>query len=294
MKSLTRMLMVLGLLGSVHTVPAAAQANGAASEASIPDQAWYPPGYHDLRLVAAVHIETAPRDPETMLLVESPESGIVSYSVIDCGYGQDLPAEMDIVTVQLAALAVDIARLRWELPHLGYRLEIYDQPLLDYERAALADIAARQDELLRDAEEYPPDPTFGHEAFANREILGELARDMETRRLRLQPEKEGIDDGDWCGSGYGPFTIELVPASGRLWLINAFAFRVCERKIADPWDHLACAGWTQYSAGDDTMASGRYMYEVRWPGGTVELGARILQPDLSQYNNGETVVFRRN
>lgn len=293
MNTLTRMLLVVGLLGSVHAAPAAAQANLSASEASIPDQAWYPPGYHDLKLAAAVHIETAPRDPETMLLVESPESGIESYSVIDCGYGQDLPSDMDYETVQLAALAIDIARLRSELPYLGYRLEIYDQPLLDYERAALADIEVQLDDRLLEAEEYPPDPQFGYDASPNSDLLGELAQNMETRRLRLQPGKEGIDAENWCGSGYGPFTIELVPASGRLWLINAFAFRVCERKVADPWDHLAC-GWTQYVAGDDTMASGRYMYEVRWPGGAVERGARILQPDMSQYNGGETVVFRRN
>lgn len=293
MKTHIPALVVLGLMGVVPPVPAAAQEAEAASEAPVPDQAWYPPGYHDLRLIAAVHAETVPRDREWMLGEEDDDERAVSYIVYDCDLGKDLPDGMDYDTVQVTALALDVARLRSELRLLGYRPEIYEGPILDYERAALAHIAAQRAERLRDPENNPIYPQTRYDAEANFDLLGELARAMETRRRRLQRNKWPIIAGSGCGSGYGPFTIQLVPGNGQLWLINAFAFRVCERKVPDPWDHQAC-GWTEYLTGDDTMATGRYMYQVGWPGGTVQRGARLLQPDLSAYENGEVVVFRRN
>ena len=80
-----------------------------------------------------------------------------------------------------------------------------------------------------------------------------------------------------------------MPTSGQLWLINAFAFKVCERKVADPWDHGAC-GWSEFISGDTTTASGRYMYEARWPNGTVRRGAKVLQ----ETEDGGAIVIRRN
>lgn len=284
-------LLLAGLLVAIPFGPAGAQDSAPASAAPVPDQAWYPPGYLELRQIAAVHVETIPRDRAWVLIDWGDGSGL-SYGVVDCEIGQDLPDGMDYDEVQLAALALDIARMRSELRELDYRQDVYDGPLLDYERAALADIEVRRTERLRDPENHPIYPQYRYDAEPNFELLGELARDMESRRRRLQPEKWRIDGQNGCGSGYGPFTIELVPGNGRLWLINAFAFRVCERKVPNPWDHQAC-GWTEYVTGDDTMATGRYMYEVRWPGGAVQRGARLLQPDMSDYENGEVVVFRR-
>ena len=53
---------------------------------------------------------------------------------------------------------------------------------------------------------------------------------------------------------------------------------VCQRKAADPWRDVSC-GWRDYSDGEFTASPGRYMYEVRWPDGTVQRGAKVLERD---------------
>ena len=90
----------------------------------------------------------------------------------------------------------------------------------------------------------------------------------------------------------GPDDVAVVisPPNGRLWLINGFKFRVCERKGSDPWNHLAC-GWEEYWAGDGSHSSGRYIYEVRWPDGTVRRGARIIEFDPRDRN--QVIRFER-
>ena len=122
-------------------------------------------------------------------------------------------------------------------------------------------------------------------------MLGALKDELEARRQRLSPRLPGFVVSGGCGAGESEFEIRLVPATGELWLINAFAFRVCERKVADPWNHRACS-WSQYGEGDSTFASGRYMYEARWPDGTVKRGARVLEGNFEE-EDGTVITFRR-
>ena len=85
--------------------------------------------------------------------------------------------------------------------------------------------------------------------------------------------------------------IVLAPGSGQLWMLNAFDFQACEAKKRDPWDHRTC-GWTQYVAGDRTPGLGRYMYEVRWPDGKVDRGARVVEAPGAEPSD-RSLVFKR-
>lgn len=85
--------------------------------------------------------------------------------------------------------------------------------------------------------------------------------------------------------------IVLAPGNGQLWMLNAFDFQACEAKKRDPWDHRTCA-WSQYVAGDRAPGMGRYMYEVRWPDGKVDRGARVVEAPGAEPSD-RTLVFKR-
>jgi hypothetical protein len=274
------------LLVLQSTAPAAL----AQQVADVPDRDWYPEGYHDLRVAAAEQVETF-AEP------------LFSYDLYNCTLGEDLPEDMDEDERELATVALQIAEYRSDFAEIGYPLEVYDQPLLDFERWLLTgDVPVwgrEAAELLENPpraydeyseEELTPEVLAELELFQNG-MLGALNDELEQRRQRLSPRKPDFFVEGGCGAGEEPFEIKLVPANGELWLINAFAFRVCERKVPDPWNHRAC-GWTQYEAGDTTFASGRYMYEARWPNGSVKRGARVLQYDYNSDEGGE-VTFRQ-
>ncbi|WP_428679315.1 hypothetical protein [Sphingopyxis sp.] len=67
------------------------------------------------------------------------------------------------------------------------------------------------------------------------------------------------------------------PPNAEVWLVSAFAFRVCQRKKTDPWDRMGCR-WTEIQTGANKPLSGRFIYQVRWPDGTVRKGARDIAP----------------
>jgi len=288
------MLAACAAIGLVIAWPVTAQPENAV--VPVPNQSWYPEGYLDLRIAAAKQVADFPRDPLHVLAEDWNDPRLSTYDLIDCNLGSDLPDDLDNRTFLMSELALDVARMRSEFASLGYRPEVYDEPLLNHERAMLQAIASANPSsslpqlVTEDGISYsstPDDWLFLSDIQSDYDLLDAL----ESRRKRLQRRQpEFIVEGG-CGAGEEEFEIRLVPANGELWLINAFAFRVCERKVADPWNRRACS-WTQFVAGDTTFASGRYMYEARWPNGTVKRGARVLQPDYNSDDPG-SVLFRR-
>ncbi len=242
--------------------------------ASVPDQPWYPKGYRDFRIAAADEIATFPRESWTLMQRAEYDLGLCDDKYRDRAG-------------QYAELALEVARLGSEMKRLGYPAGVFEQPLLDYERDGLASLklpAAAQEAAA--AGSSAPDR------------LSALAAQMESRRQRAQTGMPIVYRG--CSSasvavaasrrrrfgalrGSPGVAIEMSPPGGHLWLLNGFAFRVCERKSGNPWDHIAC-GWNEYSAGAGAQVSGRYIYEARWPDGTVRRGARILEFDADGSN----------
>ena len=94
-----------------------------------------------------------------------------------------------------------------------------------------------------------------------------------------------------AGRGGASRKIVLAPGNGQLWMLNAFDFQACEAKKRDPWDHQRC-GWSQYVAGDQTPGLGRYMFEVRWPDGKVDRGARVVEAPGTEPSD-RSLVFKR-
>lgn len=75
-------------------------------------------------------------------------------------------------------------------------------------------------------------------------------------------------------------TLQTNPPSGEVLMLSAFAFRICQRKNADPWDRFQCR-WNEIETGVARPLSGRFVYQVRWPDGTVRKGSREIAPDQS-------------
>lgn len=263
----------------------------AVDPASIPDQPWYPPGYRDLLIAAASEVATFPRN---LLVVKQG----AEYNLTTCD-DQHPDRVFDAVEEQArAGLALEVSRIGFELKGLGYPADIYERPLRDYERELLA---AAGSGTARSAFEAQLNFEQRHDT-----ALAQLAAELERRRQGAQSGRPIVVQScpsppvtiNWDGGlpprvperGGEDVAIVISPPSGRLWLINGFAFRLCERKQRDPWNHVAC-GWSEYLTDDGAHLSGRYIYEVRWPDGTVQRGARILEFDPS--DRSQVIRFDR-
>lgn len=265
----------------------------AAIERSIPEQPWYPAGYRDLRIAAEIHWRSRvepepPPQPDTDMPDEAyeeypeeePDPDYVRrFDVISCWADSALPTAAEMMSPlddDFVLLALDVADVRVRLQDEGYPAAMYEDDLLQSERQALKKLP-----IPDDAEEYGSGFDFT-----------KFAAILEKKRRKLAPGKIEIMADGGCGAGEAGFNVRMVPASGRLWLISAFAFRVCERKARDPWTLTACR-WTEYGSGDEVTASGRYVYQVRWPDGTVQRGTRELQGEDGS-DEMATITFRKN
>lgn len=77
---------------------------------------------------------------------------------------------------------------------------------------------------------------------------------------------------------YKPGTVfQTSPPSGEVLMVSAFAFKICQRKNADPWDRFKCR-WNEIETGVPKPLSGRFVYQVKWPDGTVRKGTREFAP----------------
>ena len=269
--------------------------------AAIPDQPYYPAGYRDLRVAATAQQAAFPRD--LRLLTRADPNERPQYDLIDCTSEDIASSEHNPLILKYGELAIELSRISYELGRLGYAREIYEGPLLSYEKDVLADPALLSEYArgeLRDAQKEREEANDAEQSSVSAEDadialkpdrLTRLAAEMDALRLRLQPHKPKIVVDGGCGGGETPFVIRLVPASGQLWLINAFAFNLCARRVPDPWNHQACP-WNEIGSNERTAASGRYMFEARWPDGTVHRGAKLLEGTSEDQTT--TIVFRKN
>ena len=260
-----------------------------AIEAKVPPQGWYPADYYDIRIAAEAQIAERPRTRGEMVIDWQDGEG-PRYDVIDCSAESYYPsADYDAATARYATVAIDVSRIRSELERLRYPLAAYDAPLLRYERARLDD-AARQ----ADAETAGEDAVQAlDDAMAEEESPeAMLAAAVDANRARVAPKLPKVIVDGGCGAGDGaPVIVRTAPAGGEVLLVNAFAFKVCTRKTPDPWDRFACK-WNEIETGAERQLSGRYVYQVKWPDGTVRKGTREIVPN-EDGGATLTVTFRK-
>jgi hypothetical protein len=71
--------------------------------------------------------------------------------------------------------------------------------------------------------------------------------------------------------------VATSPTGGEVLLVSAFAFKLCSLKQRDAWDRFKCR-WNEIETGVPKPLSGRFVYQVRWPDGTVRKGTREIAP----------------
>lgn len=297
-----RMLMLVAALAS----PVAAGAKepiGAAGlkaiEAKVPPQGWYPDGYYDIRIAAEGQIADFPRDTLTM---DWGDGQPPYYDVIDCNAEYVSLDETDPLTARYGGVALEVARLRAEFERMKYPVAVYAEPLLAFEKAMIedakaapepmseADIAAADAAMEADVSDAAAEPADGG-GFEN-DPYYRLAQAVEANRARLAPKLPKVVADGGCGAGEGnPVIVRTSPPQGEVLMINAFAFKVCTRKKPDPWDRFACK-WNEIETGVDQTLSGRYVYQVKWPDGTVRKGTREIVPSYDDEPK-VTVTFKK-
>lgn len=288
------------------TQPAAAQAPPSAAdlkriEAAVPDQSWYPPGYFDARIAAEAELAETPT-PKKALVNDWGDGRGRIYDIRGCGGFAVVPSDADKATQRYGDTALEIARIHRDLMTLGYPPAVYAEPLATYERSLVEQATARSEEevLMRlgiaPEESYDPaaelPPPMIEESEPGAEPDAVLAATIEANRKRLAPKLPVVIAEGGCGDAPpAPVIVRTEPPGGNVMLISAFAFKVCTRKLADPWDRFACR-WTEVETDKPTEIRGRSVYQIRWPDGTERRGTRKF--DLN-YNSDEptTATFRK-
>lgn len=70
-----------------------------------------------------------------------------------------------------------------------------------------------------------------------------------------------------------PYRLLTEPPGADVFVIPRFSFRVCEKRLADPYSRdpqRGCAAWVKVPPGSATKISGLYQYSVEWPDGARE------------------------
>lgn len=301
-----RMLMLVAALASPVEAGAKEPIGAAglkAIEAKVPPQGWYPDGYYDIRIAAEGQIADFPRDTLTM---DWGDGQPPYYDVIDCNAEYVSLDETDPLTARYGGVALEVARLRAEFERMKYPVAVYAEPLLAFEKAMVEDAkaapepmsaadiaaadAAADAAMAADAPDAAADPADGG-GFEN-DPYYRLAQAVEANRARLAPKLPKVVADGGCGAGEGnPVVVRTSPPQGEVLMINAFAFKVCTRKKPDPWDRFACK-WNEIEAGVDQTLSGRYVYQVKWPDGTVRKGTREIVPSYDDEPK-VTVTFKK-
>ena len=316
-----RMTMLLAALASPVTVTAKEPIDAAglkAIEAKVPPQDWYPDGYYDIRIAAEGQIADFPRDTLTM---DWGDGQPPYYDVIDCNAEYVSLDETDPLTARYGGVALEVARLRAEFERMKYPVAVYAEPLLAFEKAMIEDAKAAPEPMSEadiaaaDAAAVAADDAANAAASAAADAAMEadesdaaaepadgggfendpyyrLAQAVEANRARLAPKLPKVVADGGCGAGEGnPVIVRTSPPQGEVLMINAFAFKVCTRKKPDPWDRFACK-WNEIETGVDQTLSGRYVYQVKWPDGTVRRGTREIVPSYDDEPK-VTVTFKK-
>ncbi|NIJ35676.1 hypothetical protein FHR22_000325 [Sphingopyxis panaciterrae] len=260
------------------TSPAAAAAQDAAPddgaamqalEATVPKQEWYPDGYYDIRIAAEAQVAEFPRPAG--VLPATPEQ---SYNLVACDTERPRAEGSDPLLARYGYVALETARLRTELQRIHYPASIYAEPLLAFERESIA----RADERATNGDPY----TVLADALeaARADAKAPLSPVFEYRECSPPPMAAPNSPGRPSAVRPSPapgVKFRTEPTAGELWMISAFAFKVCVRKQPDPWDRFACK-WNEVETGVTRSMSGRFVYQVRWPDGTVRKGTREIVP----------------
>ena len=290
---------VLSLVLLAHPVTVAAQesgdqATGAAAEmkaleAAVPKQSWYPEGYYDVRIAAEAEIaETTP----------SPLPGPgEAYNLQACGTQRPVSGTDDPLLAGYGNVALEIARLRSDLGRMHFPEARYTAPLIAFERDRIIDVLPRGEiyTVLADALNARGDP-------ASVALPAVVAWDdcppppppppppAESAPFKPAKPAKPMKPSAQATSAPKPAAalprrapgviVATQPPAGEVLIINAFAFKVCVRKHPDPWDRFQCK-WNEIETGVAKPLSGRFVYQVRWPDGTVRKGTREIAPSES-------------
>lgn len=269
-----------------------------AIEAKVPRQSWYPDGYYDVRIAAEGQIADFPRDNLTM---DWGDGEPPYYDVIDCNAESAVPEDDDPVATRYGSVALEVARLRGEFQRLKYPAAAWAEPLLAFEKAQIEEARTAPDWPAMTEEEAAVAAAAEEAAMAAaadadgnypKNDYALLAEAVEANRLRLAPTLPKVVADGGCGAGEGaPIIVRTSPPQGEVLLVNAFAFKVCTRKKPNPWDRFACK-WNEIETGVEQQLSGRYVYQVKWPDGTVRRGTREIVPSFDE-ETATTITFKK-
>lgn len=277
--------LALPMTSTAQTPPDAAALKSI--EAKVPPQDWYPDGYYDV-LIAAEANQVEVKRPTKSLATDWGDGEGLKYDVVDCGAEGANPAEVDPLTARYGFVAGEVARLRSELSRIGIPQAAYADPLLAFEKATVTAATKYTDAQLMGTEFVEDD----EDASEQEDPYQALAKAVEANRQRIAPKVPKVFAEGGCGAGEGgPVIVKTAPPGGEVLLVNAFAFKVCTRRVADPWDRFKCK-WAEIETGAEKPLSGRYVYQIRWPDGVIRKGTRDIIPQFDS-DEAVTVTFKK-
>jgi hypothetical protein len=236
-------------------------------------QSFYPPDYYDAKLANAM--ETRAQQAED---IRAQPGSDVAFRIFACNplaatrFGTDSEASFEM-------LADNANGYERQFLASGYSREVFAAPLLDYERR-LIQLILQTPLGPTDADAYLRDAYQRLDA-AEAEITAALAKAVEARRARLQPDQPPVLNEGECGAGESSVLIRPRPAGGRIWIIRVHSFYRCALRTRTPWNLDSCR-WQETNARVPIQVSGRYFYQAQWPNRPPTRGNQTFE-----YNEGD-------
>jgi hypothetical protein len=243
--------------------------------------AYYPPGYAEMKAAATIFAREN---------FGSPEGDV--YSVEDCAEGYE-NAEIDDVSdakmLNLEALARRVAKHEHYLSQL-FPESVYEEPLQEYERAAIALISKMPSPpVYDDGQGFVSSQDYDKWEERDWQLKEQLAAALEQRRQRLAPAAAKVAIGGECGAGEQPYIVKTQPVDGRLWMTTKFSFDLCRARKQDPWDLTSCR-WTELAPDKEAYLSGRYVYLAKWRNGAARRGVRAFDGAMNAEGPVQVVI----
>jgi hypothetical protein len=210
---------------------------------------------------------------EAVLAAAEPAEPELLY-LLPCSWDPELTSS-DPMERALEYVARRAAYIEHNFRGSNHPPELWTGALRAYENQALARAAAFH--MPRGG---APAPDADAQFRRSMEALEQgFAATLEERRIRSGTQAARVSIAPPCINAIraSPYLIGTAPANGRVWLISAFRFHLCQARRLDPWNLEACDYWREVHSDQPATLAGRFRVQARWPGGTNSRGDRSFE-----------------
>lgn len=249
---------------------------------AIVNQVIQPGSRYDWRRSQRAHFETSSCSPQADYREATRRRTPDQVDVVPPRPEAGEPSLAESIDEELLGLARTVAIYRLSMVRGGYPRAVYEAPLRRLVRARLDHI----DAILRAA----PRARYAilHGYAGEPDHWGIFENELEANRRRIDPRLPPFEATFDCGGGETFAIVRSEPPGARVWVISRFRFELCRAQGRDPLNLQQCTRWIEAIPEQSLAMAGNYMYQARWPNGTITNSALQIRAS----DDRATTIYR--